>query len=44
MSRQEKIAAFDTFLLAKNRELSEAIRSRRGDKTKQSILQELTTS
>ena len=41
MSRQEKIAAFDTFLLAKNRELSEAIRSRRGDKTKQSILQEL---
>ncbi|GEM_PF-493170 len=39
--RQEKIVVFEKFLLAKNQELSEAIRSRKYDKTKQSVIQEL---
>lgn len=39
--RQEKIETFEKFLLAKNRELSEALRSRKLDKTKQSVIQEL---
>lgn len=39
--RQEKIETFKKFLLAKNRELSEAVRSRKFDKTKQSVVHEL---
>jgi transposase len=41
MSRQEKMAAFDAFLLAKNRDLSEAVRSRKFEKTKQAVIHEL---
>lgn len=39
--RREKIEVFEKFLLSKNRELAEASRSRKYDKTKQSVLQEL---
>jgi len=39
--RREKIDVFEKFLLAKNRELAEASRSRKSDKTKQSIVHEL---
>jgi len=39
--RREKIETFEKFLLSKNRELAEAVRSRKFDKTKQSIIHEL---
>ena len=40
-TRQEKIAAFEAFLLAKNKELAEATRSRDTEKTRQTIFKEL---
>jgi hypothetical protein len=39
--RRENIETFEKFLLSKNRELAEAVRSRKFDKTKQSIVHEL---
>lgn len=39
--RREKIEVFEKFLLSKNRELAEASRSRKADKTKQSVVHEL---
>jgi len=39
--RREKIEVFEKFLLSKNRELAEASRSRKSDKTKQSVVHEL---
>ena len=40
-TRQEKIAAFEAFLIAKNKELAEATRSRDSEKTRQTIFKEL---
>mgnify|MGYP001566821330 CR=1 FL=1 len=40
-TRQEKIAAFEAFLIAKNKELAEATRSRDSEKTRQPIFKEL---
>ena len=40
-TRQEKIATFEAFLIAKNKELAEAVRSRDSEKTRQTIFQEL---
>ena len=40
-TRQEKIAAFEAFLIAKNKELAEATRSRNSEKTRQTIFKEL---
>ena len=39
--RREKIAAFESFLVARSRELAEATRSRNREKTKQGIVKEL---
>jgi len=40
-TRQEKIAAFEAFLIATNKELAEATRSRDSEKTRQTIFKEL---